>query len=52
MIIAPENVNKSNWTLKFKWQPIEIMKKKKILGIIVDEELQFEDHIASRASKL
>ena len=46
MIISPESLDKSKCTIKLKGQPIQIVKKKKILGFIVDDELKFEDHIA------
>ena len=51
MIISPESLDKSKCTIKLKGQSIQIVKKKKILGIIVDDELKFEDHIASRKLK-
>ena len=50
--IALEYIDKSKCTIKLKGQPIQIVKKKKILGVIVDDELKFEDHIASRKLKV
>ena len=51
MIISPEYMDKSKCTIKLKGQPIQTVKKKKISGVIVDDELKFEDHTASRTLK-
>ena len=45
MIITPQIMDKPNCTIKVKGQPIDIVKKKNKLGVIVDDELKVEDHI-------
>ena len=51
MIIMPANVDTPVCDIKLKGESIEIVKEKKLLGITIDDQLRFEEHIANRKLK-
>ena len=51
MVISPPNVNKPTLNLKIKDKNIEQVDHKKVLGIILDEKLDFSLHIQERKNK-
>ena len=48
MIIMPAKVDAPACGIKLKGESIKIVKKKKLLGILIDDRLKFEEHIAYR----
>ena len=48
MIVLPDNVDTPVCDIKLKGESIEIVKEKKLLGITIDDQLKFEEHIADR----
>ena len=48
MIVMPAKVDTPACDIKLKGESIEIVEKKKLLGLLIDDQLKFEEHIAYR----
>ena len=48
LIVSPPNMDVPDVNIKVKGQDLEIVKEKKLLGIIIDNDLKFNSHITTR----
>ena len=51
MLVPPPNVVKPTVNFKIRYKTIEQVPQKKVLGITIDENLDFNTHIQERKSK-